>query len=102
MGEINNSKSNRNNSTRKSIDATGEIDNNSSDNSDNDFDLSCKYNKNCETNNDCYVELEETRSFLYRYFIISIIANQIANKPNLVFMKAILLHIKGEDNNPRT
>ena len=102
VGELNDSKSASNNTTRKSIHATGEVDGDSSDDSDSDFDSSCDYSEDCETDDDCYAGLEETRSFLYRHFTISIIANQIAEKPNLVFMKAILLHTKGEDNNPRT
>jgi len=102
MDEMNDPKSNSNNNARKSIDATGEVDGDSGGDSDSDFDSSCDYSEDCETDDDCYAGLEETRSFLYRHFSISIIANQIAKKPNLVFMKAILLHTKGEDNNPRT
>jgi hypothetical protein len=101
MNKMNDSKSNSNNNAKKSIDVTGEVDDDSDDNSDSDFDSSCDYNENCETNDDCYVGLEETRSFLYRHFFISIIANQIAKKSNLVFMKTILLYIKEEDNNSR-
>lgn len=44
---------------------------------------------------------EKTRTFLYRHFTIIIVANETPGKPNLVFMKATLLHTKGEDNNPR-
>ena len=44
---------------------------------------------------------QETRSFLYRHFTIIIVANKAPGKPNLVFIKATLLHTKGEDNNPR-
>jgi len=94
INKINNSKNNSNNNTRKSIDTIDEVDSNSNNNSDNDFDLSCNYSKNCETDNDCYTELEETRSFLYRYFSISIIVNQIAKKSNLIFIKTTLLYIK--------
>lgn len=72
------------------------------DNSDSDLDLSCDYSENCDINDDCNAELEETRTFLYRHFSISIVANSIARKPNLVFIKATLLHTKEEDHNKRT
>ncbi len=102
IGGTSDSKSNRNNDTRLS----GEVDNGVNkywdDDSDSDLDSSCDYSEDCETDDDCHAGLEETRSFLYRHFTISIVANPIAEKPNLVFMKATLLHTKGEDNNPRT
>jgi hypothetical protein len=89
-----------------SIDVTDEVNNNFneswSDNSDSDFDSLDNYSEDGETNDDCNAGLEETRSFLYRHFTISIVANQTTKKPNLVFMKTTLLHTKGEDNNPRT
>ncbi len=102
MNEMNDSKSNSNNNTRKSINVTSEVDDDLDNNNDSDFDSSCDYIEDCKTNDNCYVELEETRSFLYCHFFISIIVNQIAKKSNLVFMKTILLHIKEEDNNSRT
>jgi len=89
-----------------SIDVTDEVNNNFneswSDNSDSDFDSLDNYSEDGEANDDCNAGLEETRSFLYRHFTISIVANQTTKKPNLVFMKTTLLHTKGEDNNPRT
>ncbi len=99
IDKLNNSKSASNNTIRKSIYITDEIDNNSSNNSDSNFDLFYNYNKNCETDNNCYTELEETRLFLYCYFTISIIVNQIAEKSNLIFIKIIVLYIKEENNN---
>ena len=45
--------------------------------------------------------LEKTRSFLYRHFTISIVPNLTTRKPNMVFMKAALLHTKGVNHNPR-
>lgn len=54
-----------------------------------------------DTDDDCDTGPEETRSFLYRHFTISIVASETPGKPNLVFMKATLLHTKGEDNHPR-
>ena len=68
-------KSNNNNNIKKSINITNKIDNNLDNNSNNNFDLFCSYNKNCETNNNYYIELEEIRLFLYCYFFISIIVN---------------------------
>ncbi|KAL9577130.1 MAG: hypothetical protein Q9203_007573, partial [Teloschistes exilis] len=44
---------------------------------------------------------EETRSFLYRHIKIHIVANPTPGQPNLVFLKAMLLHTKGQDRNPR-
>ena len=44
---------------------------------------------------------EETGAFLYRHFSIFLVPNPIPGKPNIIFMKATLLHTKGEDNNPR-
>ena len=57
--------------------------------------------RDSDTDDDCDAGSEETRSFLYRHFTIIIVANENPGKPNLVFMKATLLHTKGEDNNPR-
>ncbi len=102
VSELNDSKSANNNIIKKFIYIINEIDDDSNNNNDSDFDLSCNYNENCEINNNCYARLEETRSFLYRHFIINIIVNQIIKKSNLIFMKTILFHIKEEDNNLRT
>ena len=44
---------------------------------------------------------EETGAFLYRHFTIFLVPNPVPGKPNIIFMKATLLHTKGEDNNPR-
>jgi len=62
--------------------------------SDQDSDCSSVFanDKDLDTDDDCDAGLEETRSFLYRHFIIGIVANEILEKPNLVFMKATLLH----------
>lgn len=54
-----------------------------------------------DTDDDYDAGPEKTRTFLYRHFTIIIVANETPGKPNLVFMKATLLHTKGEDNNPR-
>lgn len=54
-----------------------------------------------DTDDECNAGQEETRTFLYRHITISIVANEFPGKPNLVFMKATLLHTKGEDNHPR-
>ena len=54
-----------------------------------------------DTDNEYDAGPEETRSFLYRHFTISRVANETPGKPNLVFMKATLLHTKGEDNHLR-
>lgn len=71
--------------------------------SDSDSESSSVYadDRDSDTDDDCDAGLEETRSFLYRHFTIIIVANGTPGKPNLVFMKATLLHTKGEDNNPR-
>ena len=68
---------------------------------DGDSSLSYADDEDCDTDDDCDARSEETQSFLYRHFTISIVANGTPGKPNLVFMKATLLHTKGEDNNPR-
>ncbi len=54
-----------------------------------------------DTDDDCGAGPEKTRAFLYRHFTIAIVPNETPGKPNMVFMKATLLHTKGEDNNPR-
>lgn len=54
-----------------------------------------------DTDDDCGAGPEETRAFLYRHFTITVVPNSTSGKPNMVFMKATLLHTKGEDNNPR-
>ena len=54
-----------------------------------------------DTDDDCGAGPEETRAFLYRHFTITIVPHSTPGKPNMVFMKATLLHTKGEDNNPR-
>ena len=48
--------------------------------------------------------LEATRTFLYRHFTIYVIRNPEfsgCGSKNLMFIKAHLLHIKGEDKNQR-
>ena len=44
---------------------------------------------------------EETGAFLYRHFTIFLAPHPDPGKPNMIFMKATLLHTKGEDSNPR-
>lgn len=72
---------------------------------DSDSDFCSIYNSDDEENDDtddeCNAESEKTRTFLYEHFIIIIVSHSIFEKPNIVFMKATLLHIKGEDNNSR-
>ena len=71
--------------------------------SDSDSDLSLFYNINddCDTDNECTAEFEETRSFLYRHFTIYVVPSLTPENPNTIFIKITLLHTKGEDNNPR-
>ena len=72
--------------------------------SDDDSDSSSVYypdDDDCDTDDDCGAGPEKTRAFLYRHFTIIIVPNQTPGKPNMIFMKATLLHTKGEDNNPR-
>ncbi len=90
--------------TVMSIDAACNIDCNSNTTWDSDSDSGSLYNcdDDYDTGDDFDAGPEETRSFLYHHFTISIVANPTLGKPNLVFMKATLLHTKGEDNNPRT
>ena len=93
----------------KAISATCDTDSDSnkswsgdSDNdTDSDFGSLYGYDEGSDTDDDYNAGPEETRSFLYRHFTISIVANPTARKPNPVFMKATLLYTKGEDNNPR-
>lgn len=59
------------------------------------------YDEDLDTDDDCDAGPEKTRTFLYWHFTIFIIANETPEKANLIFMKATLLHIKGEDNNSR-
>ena len=71
---------------------------------DSDSDVSSVYHPDddgSDTDDDCGAGSEETRAILYRHFTITIISNETSGKPNVVFMKATLLHAKGEDNNPR-
>lgn len=44
------------------------------------------------TDDECDAGPEKTRTFLYRHFTIAIVPNETPGKPNLVFMKATLLH----------
>ena len=44
---------------------------------------------------------EETGAFLYRHFTVFLVKSPVAGKPNYIFMKATLLHTKGEEKNPR-
>ena len=90
-----------------SIDTGGKVDCDSNTTWDSDIDSDSDsgsfYNcdEDCDTDDDCNSGHEITRSFLYGHFTISIVANPTPGKPNLVFMKATLLHTEGEDNNPR-
>jgi len=95
MDEINDVKSNGDGDSNIAWDGDSDSD------SDSDLGSLYHYNEDCDTDDDIKAGPEETRSFLYRHFTISIVANQTPRKPNLVFMKATLLHTKGEDNNPR-
>lgn len=54
-----------------------------------------------DTDDDYDAGPEETRSFLHRYFTLSIVARQAPGEPKQFFMKATLLHTKVEDHNPR-
>jgi len=111
MDEIKGRKSYRDGDTGKSIGGACKVDGGSNKSwggdsdsySDGDSDSSSLYgySEGSYTDDDCNAGPEETRSFLYRHFTISIVANRTPGKPNLVFMKATLLHTKGEDNNPR-
>ena len=62
----------------------------------------CYDDRGSDTDDDCDGGPEETRTFLYRHFTITIVANETPRKLDLVFMKATVLQTKGEDNNPRT
>lgn len=69
--------------------------------SDNGFDSIDIYDKGLNTDDDCDARSKETRTFLYRHFIIIIVVNETSRRPSFVFMKVTLLHIKEENNNPR-
>lgn len=103
INEINNLKSNRNDDTRMFIDVASEINSDSNkfwaNSNDSDFDSLYNYSENCDIDDDCNAKLEETRLFLYCYFIVSIVVNRTSRKPNLIFMKTTLLHIKKKDKN---
>ena len=80
-------KSNRNGDSNMPWDSHG----------DSDSDSGSLYDCDEECDTDDYFDArpEATRSFLYRHFTISIVANQTPEKTNLVFMKATLLHQRG-------
>ena len=82
-------------------DSENDSDNDSDSNSESESSSIYADDMDSDTNDDCDAGPEETRSFLYRHFTITLVANETLGKPNLVFMKATLLHTKGEDNNPR-
>ena len=67
--------------------------------SDSDFNSIAVFDENLNIDDDCNVESEETRTFLYQHFIIIIVVNETSERFNLVFMKIILLHIKEKNNN---
>jgi hypothetical protein len=73
------------------------------DDDDSDSDLSLRNNvdENCDTDDECTAEFEETRSFLYRHFTIYIVFSSIPEKFNMIFTKITLLHTKDEDNHSR-
>ncbi len=71
------------------------------DDSDSDLSLRNNIDENCDTDDECTAEFEETRSFLYRHFTIYIVLSSIFGKLNTIFTKITLLHIKDEDNNSR-
>ena len=50
---------------------------------------------------DCLVGDDTTKSFLYKYIIIFVIADSNKKKPNRVFMKITQPNTKGQDNNSR-
>ncbi|MCJ1475489.1 hypothetical protein MMC13_004152 [Lambiella insularis] len=54
-----------------------------------------------DTDDDYNAGPEKTRASLYRHLTIYAVPHPEPREPNLVFMKAHLLHTKGEDNNPR-
>ena len=76
-------------------------DNGSDSDSDSDSGSINIYDEGSSTDDDCNAGPEMTWTFMYRHFIIIIVANETPGKPNLVFMKATLLHTKGEGNNPQ-
>ena len=86
-------------------DTTDDESSNSSNGNGSDSDSSFGSTSICEkdvnTDDECDAGPERTRTFLYRHFAIIIVANETLGELNLVFMKATLLHTKGEDNNPR-
>jgi len=70
--------------------------------SDSDFSLVYPINNNdSDTDDNCGAGPEKTQAFLYQHFTIIIVFNETSRKPNMVFMKVTLRHIKGEDNNSR-
>jgi len=71
------------------------------DDSDSDLSLRNNIDENCDTDDECTAEFEETRSFLYRHFTIYIVFSSIFGKSNMIFTKITLLHTKDEDNNSR-
>ena len=70
------------------------------DDDDSGSDLSLRNNvdEDCDTDDECTAEFEETRSFLYRHFTIYIVLSFIFEKFNMIFTKITLLHTKDKDN----
>ena len=65
-------------------------------NSDNDdIDTQCGLESDSDTNDDYNAGPEYIKTFCYRHFIIIIIPNLVEGRPNMVFMKATYLYIKG-------
>ncbi len=87
MDEIKDVKSNCDGVPGKSIGADCEIDGGSNKpwggDSDSDSGSLYGYDEGSDTDDDCNAGPEETRSFLYRHFTISIVANRTPGKPNL-------------------
>jgi len=71
---------------------------NNSDNSGSNLSLRKNVDKNCNIDNKCTAESEETRSFLYRHFTIYIVLSSTLGKSNTIFTKITLLYTKDEDN----
>ena len=74
---------------------------NNDDNSDSDLSLNNNIAENCDIDNKCTAEFEETRSFLYQHFTIYIVLSFIFEKLNTIFTKITLLYIKDKDNHLR-
>ena len=93
--------SNDDSSNEKNDDSNTVYDDDSDSNSNSLYDLGDNSDTDDECTAGCTAGFEKARSSFYRHFTIYIIPNPDPEKPNTIFTKITLIHIIGENNNPR-